>query len=121
MAQSTKTLTVLERNLVNEKDDLYPDRSATPASDGSFPIRDTGAQTYRHGDEVPTTTKDMNKLFKWEHGDEIYGSQAKNHEGMKAYMKDINKAFGKQGKYKDIYIDIYDPNKPVSKQLEELK
>ena len=121
MAQSTKTLTVLERSLVNEKDDLYPDRSATPASDGSFPIRDTGAQVYRHGDEVPTTTKDMSRLFKWEYGDEIYGTEAKGHESMKDYMKDIGRAYGKQNKYKDIYVDTYDVNKPVSKQLDDLK
>ena len=121
MAQDSKMLTVLERTLVNEKDDLYPDRSATPASDGSFPIRDTGAQVYRHGDEVPTITKDMNKLFTWEVGDEIYGTHAKKHEAMKEYMKDMEKAYGKQNKYKDIYIDTETQTKLISKQLDEWK
>lgn len=119
MTQSAKTLTVLERSLIKEKDDLYPDRVATPTSSGVFPIRDTSATVWRHGDEVPTTTKDMNKLFTWEYGDETYGAHAKGHEGMKEYKKDIEKAYGKQNKYKDLYIDIYDPVKPISKQLDE--
>jgi len=120
MAVSQKTLEVLERSYVRDADGIYPDRTATPASDGSFPIRDTG-YTYRHGDSVPTTTKDMNKLFEWEHGDKVYGTQADEHIGMKNYRDDINKAYGKESDYEDIYIDIYTGRVLVSKQLEDLK
>jgi hypothetical protein len=119
MAISEKTKTILTRSLIYDADDLYPDRAATPTSPGVFPIRDTGATSNRFGDEVPTTTKDMNKLFEWEHGDVLYGKQAKDHVGMKRYREDIDKAYGKQDKYKDKYIDIYTGRIPVSKQLEE--
>jgi hypothetical protein len=60
----------------------------------------------------------MNKLFTWKHGDVLYGKQAKNHAGMKAYQKDINKAYGKQDDYKDYYIDT---TKPIGKQLKDMK
>jgi hypothetical protein len=120
LALSEKTKTVLERTLVRDKDDLYPDRSATPNADGTYPVKDTGS-TYRHGDDVPTTTKDMNALFTWEHGDEIYGTEAKKkRKYMERYRRDINKAYGKQSQYKDLYIDTMGP-KLISKQLEELK
>lgn len=121
MAISDKTRTAPQRTLVRDVDDLYPDRVATRAADGTFPIRQVSTSTYRHGDEVPTTTKDMNKLFMWEHGDEVYGTQAKEHEGMKTYRKDINKAYGKESQYKDIYIDNYTGKELVSKQLDKLK
>ena len=102
---SEKTKTVLQRSLVFDSLDLYPDRAATPTSPGVFPIRDTGATSNRFGDDVPTTTKDMNALFMWEHGDIVYGKQAKDHVGMKRYRNDINTSYGKESKYKDIYID----------------
>jgi hypothetical protein len=120
MALSEKTKTVLERIYVRDADDLYPDRQATPLSDGTYPVRDTGSN-WRHGDEVPTTTKDMNKLFEWEHGDKVYGTHAEEHPGMKNYIKDIDKAYGKESDYKDIYVDIYTGRVLVSKQLEKLK
>lgn len=121
MAISDKTRTVLQRTLVRDVDDLYPDRVATTASDGTWPIRQVSTSTYRYGDEVPTTTKDMHELFMWEHGDEVKGTQAKKHIGMKNYQRDINKAFGKEDKYKDIYVDTYTEDNLVSKQLEKLK
>lgn len=119
MALSEKTKTVLARNLVRDKDDLYPDRAATPDSNGNFPIKDTGS-TLRHGDEVPTTTKDMNALYKWEKGEKVYGAHAKTYKPMERYRRDINKAYGKQGKYKDLYIDVFGP-KLVSEQLKKFK
>jgi len=121
LAISDKTKTAPQRTLVRDVNDLYPDRTATPTSAGVFPIRQVSTSTYRHGDEVPTTTKDMNALFMWEHGDEIYGTEAKEHEGMKNYRRDINKAFGKQDSYKDIYVDTFAQKKAISKQLDDLK
>lgn len=119
MALSEKTKTVLERTLVRDKDGLYPDRAATPDANGNYPIKDTGS-TYRHGDEVPTTTKDMNELYTWEHGDEIYGTQAKENGPMERYRRDINKAYGKEGQYKDLYINTFGPAL-VSEELKKWK
>lgn len=119
MALSDKTKTAPQRTLIRDVDDLYPDRTATPSGENTFPIRQVDTSTYRYGDEVPTTTKDMNKLFTWEHGDTLYGTEAKEHEGMKEYQRDINKAYGKQDKYKDKYIDTFVQKKLISKQLEE--
>ena len=117
MALSEKTKTVLQRSLVRDQDDLYPDRSATSVA-GAFPVKDTGS-TYRQGSEVPTTTKDMSALFKWEHGDEVFGTFANEREAMKRYRNDINRAYGKEDKYKDKYIDTLSPTKLVSEQLDE--
>ena len=63
----------------------------------------------------------MNSLFEWEHGDKVYGTHAEEHPGMKNYIKDIDKAYGKESDYKDIYVDIYTGRVLVSKQLEKLK
>jgi hypothetical protein len=67
--------------------------------------------------DTPTTEKDMEALMKWEFGDVIHGSHAKEHLGMKNYMSDINKAYGKQSKNKDIYIDNF---KKISDELKTL-
>jgi hypothetical protein len=114
MALSQKTKTTISRSNILEKNDLYPDRSATPNSSGGFDIRDTNATVNRLPDTVPSTTRDMNALFKWQHGDEVYGTQAKAHPGMKAYIRDINKAYGKQDSVKDFYVDTL---KPIGPQL----
>ena len=119
MAVSDKTKTVLERTLVRDVDDLYPDRTATPAADGSFPIRQVDTSTYRHGDEVPTTTKDMHRLYMWQYDEEVYGTYAKKEKAQKRYRRDISRAQNKQEEYKDIYIDTFVQKKLVSKQLEE--
>lgn len=110
-------LTILQRSTIPNRDDTYPDRAATPLSDGSFPINDP-CSTLRHGEEIPTTTDDMSALFQWEHGDEVRGTQAAKHPGMKRYIEDINKAYGKEGSYKDIYIDTF---KPIGEQLKKFK
>ena len=120
MAISSKTLEILGRTLEQDSLGVYPDRQATPLSDGTYPIRDTGS-TYRIDDEVPTTTKDMNKLFEWEYGDEIYGSQAKDAKDVKTYRRDIESAWGKEDDYKDIYIDTITGKVLVSKQLDKWK
>jgi len=119
LALSEKSKTVLERTLVKDEDGLYPDRAATPNANGDYPIKDTGSRL-RHGDEVPNTTKDMNELFTWEHGDKIYGTQAKDHSAMERYRRDINKAYGKQNQYKDLYINTFGPTL-VSEELKKWK
>ena len=58
------------------------------------------------------------QLFTWKHGDTVRGTHAKAHKGMREYTKDINKAYGKQGSYKTIYIDTF---KPIGPQLKKLK
>jgi hypothetical protein len=121
MAVSEETKTAISRSLVRDINDLYPDREATRQADGTYDKRDTGS-TYRlNKDEVPTTTQDMNALFQWEHGDTVYGAQAKEHIGMKNYVKDINTAWGQENSYLDIYIDTLRPGVLVSEQLEEFK
>ncbi len=64
----------------------------------------------------PNTTDDQEKLEKWVHGQTIYGSHAKSHQGFKNYRDDINKAWGRQNDYKKntLYIDTM---KLVSEQL----
>jgi len=60
----------------------------------------------------PTTTEDMERLFKWEHGDKIYGTHAKEHEGMQEYIDDVNEAWGKEDEYDSnkILIDTFKPD-----------
>ena len=115
---SNESRTVVPRKVVREVDDLYPDRVATPTSAGVFPIRDSNATAGRL-EEVPKVSFDMNKLFTWEHGnEEIRGTHAKEHKGMKNYIKDIEQAYGTEGQYKHIYIDTF---RPITQQLEKLK
>jgi hypothetical protein len=121
LALSEETKTTVSRSSVLFKNDLYPDRSATPTSAGVFPIRDTGESTQRLADEIPRTTQDMNKLFMWQHGEVVRGTQAEEHVGMKRYMEDINRDFGQELTKKDIYIDTLDPKRLVSRQLEDFK
>jgi hypothetical protein len=121
MAVSEETKTAISRSLVRDIDDLYPDREATKQADGTYDKRDTGS-TYRiNKDEVPTTTQDMSALFQWEHGDKVYGTNAKMSVGMKNYIKDINTAWGQENSYLDIYIDTLREKVLVSEQLQEFK
>jgi len=115
MPIDSDTLASIPRSDVSDKDAIYPDRAATRNSDGTYSIRDTGT-TKRLSDEVPRTSVDMNKLFLWIHGEEVYGTHAEEHVGMKNYRRDINKAYGKQDSYQDFYIDT---TKPLSKQLKD--
>jgi len=122
---SDRTKTTIATTLIAEQDDFYPDRSATPDADGDYDIVDGTDTVVRNPrDDVPTTTQDMSNLFKWEKGDRIRGTHAKDSLGMKMYMDDINEAWGNENDYYDgnvIYIDTLDKKKRVSEKLKELK
>lgn len=60
-------------------------------------------------------------MFIWVYGDRLYGSEAKAHNGMKEYRRDIERAYGKQDSYKDIYIDTFRTDIPVSEQYKKWK
>lgn len=62
--------------------------------------------------KYPTTTQDMERLFKWEHGDALYGTFAKESPGMKSYIDDINEAWGKEAAYDSnkIYVNTFRPD-----------
>lgn len=122
---SPKTKTTVATNIVIQKDDLYPDYQATvnaslrgTTKPYQFELVDNGATVMRVSDDVPKVSYDMNKLFTWKHGDIVRGTHAKAHKGMKNYIKDINKAYGKEKSYKHIYVDTF---KPIGKQLKKLK
>ena len=69
---------------------------------------------------VPNTKDDMSAMEKWEHGDKLYGTFAKSLQAQKAYRNDINKAWGKESKYKKntIYINTM---LPIGDQLKKFK
>ncbi len=67
-------------------------------------------------EEVPTTTDDMERVWEWEYGDEIYGTFAKSRDGWKQYRRDMAKA-KTQKREKDVYIDTFSS---VREQLEYL-
>jgi len=67
----------------------------------------------------PSTTKDMEAMWKWKKGQDLFGTFAKSSPAWKRYRNDIENA--KSQKYYDknvIYINTY---KPVGKQLKDLK
>ena len=103
-----------------EKDSegLYPTATLFPDLSAASILELQNATLVRVSDEVPKTTDDMSKLYTWKHGDTVRGTHAKDHKGMQGYIKDINKAYGKQGSYKAIYIDTF---KPIGPQLKKLK
>ena len=68
--------------------------------------------------EVPNTTEDMKAMMEWEHGDTIYGTEAKGNKGMLDYRKDIDADWGTQDSYKHIYIDIF-KDKPIGPRLKK--
>ena len=107
MALSDKTKTVVASVVISDKDDLYPDRSATDNT-----IKDTGSNPRIPHDTVANTTYDMHKLYTWEYGDKIYGDHAKGSKAM-----DINRKYGKEKDYEKntVYIDTL--TKRVSDQL----
>ena len=102
---STRTKSVIASALVAPEDDVYPDRSATDVS-----IK-TGDAIMRNN--VWPTSKDMNKLFEWKKGQEVRGTHAKEHAGMKGYRKDIDGA-PKESDYKPFFVDTL---KPIGDQL----
>jgi len=68
-------------------------------------------------DDVPTTTDDFSELFKWQYGDEIYGTQAGSSVYAREYIRDIVRAV-QSGNEKDIYIDTF---RSIGKQLKKYK
>lgn len=118
MALSSKTLTAATRILVKEKDDTYPDRQATPTSAGVFPLASPNATHLRlPPDEIPSTTDDMSAAFKWQHGEEIYGTHAKDNKALEEYRRDINRGYNNED-MEDAYVDTF---KPIGPQLYNLK
>ena len=69
---------------------------------------------------VPNTKDDMSEMEKWQHGQKLYGTFAKSLPAQKAYRNDIDKAWGKESKYKKntIYINTM---KPLGPQLKRYK
>ena len=119
---SPETAASVTRRPIQDINDLYPDRQATPTSGGgaepgTYPKRDTGS-TPRLGEEVPKTTRDMNKLYTWRQGEIVRGTHAKSNLQMKEYIKDINAAWGAESAYKHVFIDTF---KPIGPQVEIFK
>jgi len=58
------------------------------------------------------TTDDMTKLFQWQYGDVLYGTQAKSSPTMAEYIKDIEEAWGREDEYESnkIYVDTFKPD-----------
>jgi hypothetical protein len=115
LALSDKTLTAIndERYVTDETDDFYP--CATTLGRTS-PY--TSNIRRLNPDEIPTTTADMSRAFKWQYGDKLYGTQAKKNAALKRHRKDINKSYGKEDDYKDIYIDTLLPY-PIGPRFED--
>ena len=80
----------------------------TGATTGSLTVYDAAwdASLLRTSNE-PTTTADMEAMFKWEHGDVLYGTDAKSHKAMADYRKDIDTDWGTEDDYLHIYIDTF--------------
>jgi len=115
---SAKSVTAVATNIVADKDELYPTATNFPDLSAASILAIQNATLMRLSDDVPKVSYDMNKLFTWKYGGTVYGTHAKAHKGMKGYIKDINKAYGKQGSYRAIYIDNF---KPIGPQLKKLK
>ena len=111
---SQRTKTVIARQLIQEGNDYYPNREATPDSDGDYPIKNATATIWRL--PVAKTTEDVSNLFKWKHGERVYGTHANSNIGMKNYIKDINNKYGKESNYYSnvVYVDTF---APIGEQL----
>jgi hypothetical protein len=117
LAWDTKTLTVVASIWVQQDQELYP--MATVFSDHNATLADLiPATVLRLSDEVPRTSEDMSKMFKWEHGQKVKGTHAKEDEAFKRYRNDINKAYGNEDDYKTFFVDTF---RPVTEQLKEMK
>lgn len=109
MALSTKTKKVIARRSITPQQDFYPDMSATDLSIKGDPVLRLPF------DDVARTTQDMSTMFKWKYGDpEVKGAAAKAHSGGKSYRRDIEKAVGEKGKYKEFFVNTF---KPIGEQL----
>lgn len=120
---SARTKEHVASAVIREVDDLYPDRCATPDDPTATPmtheysIRSTTATHARL--QISSTTEDMSRLFKWEYGDEIYGSFAKDSPSMNEYINDINVAYGREDDYKPFFVDTLSEKMTVGEQLAE--
>jgi len=76
----------------------------------------TRTKTIVNVDDIPKTSDDFTNLFKWEYGDELYGTQARSTVYAREYTRDIARAISSDEK--DKYIDTFGS---VSKQLKKLK
>jgi hypothetical protein len=113
LALSVKTLTVIASTNKLETQDYYPHATWVGTTLNPW----YGETVMRlNEDDVPSTTRDMSKAFKFEHGDKIRGTHANENIPLKNHRNDINKGFGQQGNYKDFYIDTF---KPVGEQLKK--
>lgn len=122
---SPETSASIPRTKINDANDLYPDRAATPSSGGgvggpgTYPIRNTATFVQRlDNDIVPKTSADMNALFTWEPGDNVDGDHANAHPGMKRYREDMTKAWGAEHAYKHVWVDTL---RPIQPQLNNIK
>lgn len=107
---STRTKTLVGSTLVQESDITpYPDRVASTnevtTATSTVMVSDAGS-----------TTDDMSALFKWQHGEKLYGTHADAHAGVSEYMRDINAAYGNEDDYNSnvIYVDTL---RPIGPQL----
>jgi len=114
MSERTKTRINDERYVTDENDDFYP--SATSLGRSS-PY--SGTIRRINPDDIPTTTADMSRMFRWEYGDKVYGSHAKQNTWGKEYRRDINAYYGKEDEYLDKYIDTLFGEKLVSERFED--
>lgn len=119
---SPETSASVPRVRIKSVDDLYPDRQATPAGtdfrgNTIYPTKETGVVPRLF--DIPTTTKDMSKLFQWEEGDEIRGDHAKDYTPMIEYARDIMSA--NQDEYRHIFINTMSPIGPQLKKFKKIK
>ena len=124
MALSERTKTTVATAVERDVDGLYPDMCATPDDTSATPqtreysVRETTATSLRL-QGIASTTKDMSALFKWEYGDEIYGTHAKAEVGMHENIDDIEFDYGREDDYKPYYIDTLSEKRTVGEQLAE--
>ena len=60
----------------------------------------------------------MWNLFRWRHGETLYGNQHTKHAMYKGYVKDIEKQWGQEDKYLDVYITT-ESYEPIEEQLKK--
>lgn len=66
-----------------------------------------------------TTKQDMEAMYKWQHGDTVYGTFAKSRPAWKRLRNDIDRAWGKEDDNKDLYIDTLSRKLSVGDQLKK--
>jgi len=111
---SSRTKTLVGSTLVAESD-------ITPYPDIDIETGEvTTSATELMVSDAGSTTDDISAMFKWKHGDELYGTHAKSHPGMLEYIKDINKDYGREKDYNKNVIFI-DTLMPIGDQLKKVR